>query len=491
MLPPRPGRPRARTRIAVAPFLEAGLIHLVAKMARSAPSHPQRPKDLSLLSHIGPVCDRPVDLAPRWIPMAGTRHHLTSTPLWRSAPNHPQLVLQSIAQSGSVSSVSSGMTASGEREGGMARKRSTRLVAVAVGALVATLGVFGVSAASPAEADATAVTQWNLIAVNTLAGLPMPAGGAPPASQINMGMVQGAVYDAVNAITPKHHRPYLLKRRFGNTASDEAAVATAAYLVLKNIVETVPQSIPFPNRADLLLSLAAQYDASLAAIPASPFKTKGIAAGTAAAQAMIDARKDDGRFGPSQFKPNPNAGFWDPVAPNGMTAQDPTPWVGGVEPFLMQSSSQFRSAGPPALNSAAWAADFNEVKALGGDGVVTPSARTATQTYIAKWWQSNPVASWNDVARQLIARNHLDAADSARLLAMQNLAAADAAINDWNDKYHFSFWRPFQAIRRAADDGNSATSPDLTWTPLISAPYPELVSGHLGLDSSHTAVLRM
>ena len=116
----------------------------------------------------------------------------------------------------------------------------------------------------------------------------------------------------------------------------------------------------------------------------------------------------------------------------------------------MQSSSQFRSAGPLALNSAAYAADFNEVKALGGDGVVTPSARTATQTYIAKWWQSNPVASWNDVARQLIARNHLDAADSARLLAMQNLAAADAAINTWNDKYHFSFWRPFQAIRRAA-----------------------------------------
>ena len=206
---------------------------------------------------------------------------------------------------------------------------------------------------------------------------------------------------------------------------------------------------------------------------------------------MIDARQDDGRFGPSQFVPNANPGYCDPVAPNGTTALDPTPWVGGVKPFLMQSSSQFRSAGPLALNSPAYAADVNEVKALGGDGVVTPSARTATQTYIAKWWQSNPVASWNDVARQLIARNHLDAADSARLLAMQNLAAADAAINDWNDKYHFSFWRPFQAIRRAADDGNSATSPDLTWTPLLTAPYPDHVSGHLGLDSSHTGVLRM
>jgi hypothetical protein len=379
----------------------------------------------------------------------------------------------------------------------MTRRRSVWFIAVAIGAVLGTLGVVGASAAPPATADATAVMQWNVIAVSTLTGfpgpgIPGPASGAPPASQINMGMVQGAVYDAVNAITPKHHRPYLLNKRFANTASDEAAVATAAYLVLRNIVETVPQSIPFPNRATLLATLASEYEAATNAIPDSPFKDQGIAAGTAAAKAMIDARKDDGRFGPSQFVPNPNPGFFDPVAPNGTTVLDPTPWVGGVKPFLMRSSSQFRSAGPLALNSAAYAAEFNEVKALGGNGLPggTPSARTATQTYIAKWWQSNPVASWNGVARQLIARNDLDAADSARLLAIQNLAAADAAINDWNDKYHFSFWRPFQAIRRAADDGNPATSPDPTWTPLLVAPYPDHVSGHLGLDGSHTTVLQ-
>jgi hypothetical protein len=378
----------------------------------------------------------------------------------------------------------------------MSRKRLTWFSAVAV-LMLTGLGVVGASAAPPATADATAVTQWNIIAVSTTVGIPGPgipgpAGGAPPASQINMGMVQGAVYDAVNAITPKHYRPYLLNRRFGNTASDEAAVATAAYLVLKNIVETVPQSIAFPNRATLLATLAAQYAAATNAISDSPFKRMGIEAGTAAAQAIIEARQGDGRFGPSQFVPNANPGFWDPVAPNGTTALDPTPWVGGVKPFLMQSSSQFRSAGPLALNSAAYAAEFNEVKTRGGDGVVTPAPdRTANQRYIALWWQSNPVASWNDVARQLIARNDLDALESARLLAMQNLAAADAAINDWNDKYHFSFWRPFQAIRRAADDGNPATSPDPTWTPLLTAPYPDHVSGHLGLDGSHTGVLRM
>jgi len=297
-------------------------------------------------------------------------------------------------------------------------------------------------------------------------------------------MVQGAVYDAVNAITPKHHRPYVLKRRFGNTASDQAAVATAAYLVLKSIVETVPESIAFPTRGTVLASLETQYDASTDAIADSPFKNQGIAAGTAAAQAMIAARQGDGRFGPSQWVPNSAPGHWS-LLPG--QANDPTPWVGGVKPFLLQSSSQFRSAGPPALNSAAWAADFNEVKALGR---ATGSTRTDTQTYIARWWQSTPVASWNDVARQLISRNHLNAADAARVLAMQNMAGADAAINTWNDKYHYDFWRPWNAIVRASEDGNDATVADPAWTALITAPYPDHTSGHLGLDSSHTFVLR-
>jgi hypothetical protein len=366
----------------------------------------------------------------------------------------------------------------------MAGRRSVWLTGVVAGALVGVLGVIGASAAPPHEADASSVTQWNLIAVNTLTGLPGPAGGAPPAAQISMGMVQGAVYDAVNAITPKHHRPYVLERRFGNTASDEAAVATAAYLVLKNIVETVPQSVAFPTRGSVLASLETQYDSSRDAIPDSPFKNQGIAAGTAAAQAMIDARQGDGRFGPSQWVPSSAPGHWS-LLPG--QANDPTPWVGGVKPFLLQSSSQFRSAGPPALNSAAWAADFNEVKALGR---ATGSTRTDTQTYIARWWQSTPVASWNDVARQLISRNHLNAADAARVLAMENMAGADASINTWNDKYHFDFWRPWNAIVRASEDGNDATVADPAWTALITAPYPDHTSGHLGLDSSHTFVLR-
>jgi hypothetical protein len=343
--------------------------------------------------------------------------------------------------------------------------------------------------AQPGAGGLKEVTNWNVTAVNVLTGMPGPTGGAPPASAIHVAMVQGAVYDAVNAIEPKHHRPYLRKSRFAATASEDAAVATAAYDVLSNIISTVPASIPFPTRTSLLQSLATQYAASLAAIPDRPFKTQGIAAGKAAADAMIAARQDDGRFGPSQWVPNPAPGHWQPlVNPTTGPILDPTPWVGGVRPFVMVSSSQFRTAGPQPLASAAYAADFNEVKKL---GAANSAVRTGTQTYIARWWQSTPVASWNAVARELVTREGLDTADTARLLAMQNLSGADASINCWNDKYYWDFWRPWNAIPRAGEDGNPATTPDPAWTALITAPYPEHPSGHLCLDAAHIGVLRM
>ena len=356
---------------------------------------------------------------------------------------------------------------------------------VALGAIVAVALAIGAGAARGAPAG-NAATEWNLVAVDTLINLPGPAGGAPPASQVNVGMTQGAVYDAVNAIEPRY-KPYLLTRRFPATASKDAAVATAAYAVLASIVSTVPASIPFPTKDAVLQGLAARYAASLAAIPNSYAKTQGIAAGNAAAQAMIDARLGDGRFGSSPWIPNSAPGHWQPLPGPTGPILDPTPWVANMKPFVLQSSSQFRTAGPPALSSATWAQDFNEVKLIGS---ATSAVRTPTQTYIARWWQSNPVASWNDVARQLVSGYGLGLADTARLLAMENLSGADAAINCWNDKYFWDFWRPWNAIPRAAEDGNPATTPDPTWTALITAPYPEDPSGHNCLDVGHTRVLQ-
>jgi hypothetical protein len=156
----------------------------------------------------------------------------------------------------------------------------------------------------------------------------------------------------------------------------------------------------------------------------------------------------------------------------------------------MRSSSQFRTAGPYALSSADWAKDYNEVKALGS---VNSTVRTPEETHIAIFWQSSPVITWNSVARDLIASSAhgVGLRDSARLLAMANLTAADAAINAWNDKYYWDFWRPWTAIAGGAKDGNRATEPDPTWTALITAPYPEHPSGHLSLDGAYVGVLRM
>ena len=178
---------------------------------------------------------------------------------------------------------------------------------------------------------------------------------------------------------------------------------------------------------------------------------------------MIAARQGDGRFGPSPVGAEPGARTLAAARrPDRAPILDPTPWVGGVKPFVLQSSSQFRTAGPNALSSGRLGAGLQR-----GQGAsarrTAPSARP-TQTYIARWWQSNPVASWNDVAPAARRTERPRRSPTrARLLAMQNLSGADASINCWNDKYHWDFWRPWNAIPRAAEDGNPATDarPDL------------------------------
>ncbi len=344
---------------------------------------------------------------------------------------------------------------------------------------------------SNAVASSNAVTDWNRIAVSTLLAFPPPAGGAPPALQVNLAMVQGAVYDAINAIEPRH-QPYLLDTRFAPTASKEAAAATAAHGILSHIVSTVPPGISFPNRGDVSQALDTAYDASLAAVADGSSKTLGVAAGNAAVEAMISAREGDGRFGPSPWVAKQAPGYWQPLLnPDGTQMLDPTPWVANVQPFLIESSSQFRTDGPRSRESAAWAADFNEVKAL---GELNSTTRTPEQTHHAIWWQSagGPAVLWNAVARDLVdsERYAIDIDDSALLFAKLNLGGADAAISCWNDKYFWAFWRPWQAIREADADGNPATDPTSSWSALITAPYPEHPSGHLSLDSAHLRVLQ-
>ena len=324
--------------------------------------------------------------------------------------------------------------------------------------------------AAPGFAHANAVTQWNQNATNALIDT---AGQPPTVAVLHLAMVHGAVYDAVNAID-RGYRPYLVMPRIKRSASTDAAAATAAYRVLVSIVPAQQ------------MALQALYDSSLGAIPDGRSKTRGIEAGEAAAAAMIAARTNDGRFGAFRFTVGTLPGEWRPVLP--AFASDPAAWVKDVKPFLIGSSSQFRSKGPNALTSERYAKEFAEVKSLGS---ATSTSRTPDQTHAAQYWAEQPPRTWSRILRTIAAQEGLSNADSARLFAMVYLTAADAFITIWDDKEYWSFWRPITAIREADTDGNPATDPDAAWLPLIATPpYPEHPSGHLGLSGSVVATLQ-
>jgi hypothetical protein len=341
------------------------------------------------------------------------------------------------------------------------------------------LAAFGaaVALAVPVVAQANEVTKWNAIAVNTMLAPTQPAftSGAPAAAVLT-AMVQGAVYGAVNA-TDRHGKPYLVMRSFPK-ASPDAAAATAAFRVLDAL---------FPAQH---ATFQAQYDASLAGVPAGNAKESGIEVGVMAAEAMLAQGHDGRQLLPCVFGSGP--GVWQPLpgATPGTFMCDGTPWVANAVPFLVESSSQFRTAGPYALTSPEYAADVNEIKQLGS---LTSTTRTPEQTHIAVFWQSNPAGNYNALTRRLADEQGLDVVESARLFALVDLTAADAIINVWNDKYYWHFWRPMAAIRGADTDGNPATVADPNWKPLfdpsldasiagagpalVTPPYPDQPSG--------------
>lgn len=221
-------------------------------------------------------------------------------------------------------------------------------------------------------------------------------------------------------------------------------------------------------------ALKAEYDASLANIPGGLWKLFGVEAGKTAAAAMLKQGHDARAVIPCSFG-SFVPGVWQPLADaTGAPLCDPSAWVKDAAPFLVNSASDFRTAGPYPLGSAAYAADYNEVKELGS---LNSATRTPLQSHLAAFWQSNPASNYNLLAQRFVAEKSLDTTDSARLFAMIDLTAADAIITAWSDKYARLFWRPMAAIRHGGDDGNPATVGDPTWTPLFNPSLPVAVGG--------------
>ncbi len=315
----------------------------------------------------------------------------------------------------------------------------------------------------------TVILEWNEVAFKAFDG-PFYQHSLM-ASRIN-AMTHLAMHNAINAVEPVYET-------YGFTAKDTdadpvAAAASAAHTVLIHEI---------PGKKDFLDSALQQ---TVSAITDQTAKRKGIQLGKQAGLAIIDARNNDGSAGDPivQIPLSTTPGVYQPVPPfNFLFA----PQWENVKLFGLQAKDQFRSAPYPPLNSAEYATAFNEAKEIGR---INSSIRSADQSAYAKFWYEFSEAGWNRVARTVVINKKLSLVESARLFALVDMALADSYIAGWDSKIHHNFWRPYTAIRNAANDGNDATTADKEWEPSEPTPpvhdYP---STHSALGNAAAAVL--
>jgi hypothetical protein len=280
--------------------------------------------------------------------------------------------------------------------------------------------------------------------------------GPPPAERIT-AMTHLAMFDAINSIERKY-RPYLVQLAVAPTTSREAAAAAAAGTVLAAVDPRGP--------AEMKTALTTY----LAAIPNSADKEAGVKLGEAVAAKFLEARANDGAKAPDTYRPRTAPGVYVPTAPLA------APQWGGVKPFALTSASQFRPAPPIALDSEEWAANYNEVKDVGGRNSIKRSAR---QTEDARFWLAVDGRIYYPVITGIVAAKKPSLIDSARLFALGAVARADTLIAVFDAKYQYEFWRPVTAIRNGDIDGNEATERDAAWQPVGPTPmHPEYPCAH-------------
>src|SRR5436190_5941018 len=316
-------------------------------------------------------------------------------------------------------------------------------------------------------AHADVVTEWNNAALDAIRAGHTP----PPIASRSLAILHVSIYDAVNGIV-RTYEPYLVQSAVPAGASREAAASAAAHEALVNL---------FPAAAS---SFDALHAAILAGIPNGPQKVAGIVWGEFVANQILAARANDG-WNVTVLPPGGSGpGVWVSTPPAFLPYALPQ-W-GFVTPFTMSSSSQFRPPGPPALDSEQYAADYDEVKAL---GAAVGSTRTEEQTEIALFWADSagtetPPGHWNGIAQIIAAAQGNTLEENARLLALLNIAMADAAVCAWDAKYTFHFWRPVTAIAFA--------EPELNWMSfIVTPPFPDYISGHSTFSGAAATVLAL
>jgi hypothetical protein len=370
----------------------------------------------------------------------------------------------------------------------------------AVLALLLALATVVAPACEESDEPINWVGHWNTIAIDAsgLDHTPVAPGEnrvfgeqlGPGRSSRAIAIVQIAVFEAVNAISGGY-QSYVGLPPAPPNASLEAAVAQAAHDTLVALYPS--QSATF----DRLLS------DDLSKIDEGQDKEDGLDLGRSAAAAVLDLRENDGSEHPEplvgiDFIPSEEPGIWrqDPISqhPLALGAR----W-GEVAPFVLESATQFRAPTPPALDSAEYAAAYDEAKRFGGDGVVTPTERTPDQTITATYWAYDgtpslcaPPRLYNQITMEIAGNQRSNVVELARLLALVNAAMADAGIAVWESKYHYQYWRPVTGIRELDDPTFSplgAPASNLTG-PNFTPPFPAYPSGHAGFGGALFQILR-
>jgi len=361
------------------------------------------------------------------------------------------------------------------------------------------------------------VHHWNQIAINAtgLDHTPVAPGEhrtfgeqlGPGRASRAMAIVHVAIFDAINAARGQY-QSFTGIQSAPHPFSTAAAVAQAAHDTLVSLYPSQKAAFDQDLADDLL------------GIPGEPPKNIGIAFGKQVAAAVLATRVGDGAEIP---EPHLGVDFFTSNLP-GHWRQDPISLIpialgahwGGCKPFVIKSGSQFLAPPPPDLTSAAYTAAYNEAKALGGDGIITPTQRTPEQTFIGTFWAYDgtpslcaPPRLYNQITVHIANQTKLRPLQLARLLALVNVAMADTAITVWESKYHYDFWRPITAIRESdpgtgptgLGDGNPATVGDPTFTPLgapasnlvgpnFTPPFPAYPSGHAGFGGAVFGTIR-
>ncbi|WP_063614144.1 vanadium-dependent haloperoxidase [Bradyrhizobium sp. Cp5.3] len=313
------------------------------------------------------------------------------------------------------------------------------------------------------RASADVIADWNEKTVTVVTNAKM----APPQAERVMAMAHVAMFDAVNAID-KRDRPYLIQPPASTMASREAAAAAAAGKVLLGL---------HPIAEGELREALTNY---LAAIPDGQPKSEGVAIGETVAARVLEARADDGCDAPDAYRPKTKPGVYIPTP---ITVGSVWP---KLKPFVIASPSQFRPQPPISLDSKQWAADYNEIMALGSRA---SRERSSRQTEDAQFWLTPGPIVYYPIVRQLAAANKLDVGDSARFMALVAVARNDAFIAIFDAKYFYEFWRPVTAIRNGDLDDNPATAADANWLPLADTPmHPEYPCAHCIMAASVASV---